>query len=648
MSIVKMKRVNLLGLSCEREAILTQLQHSGCVQIETPEAQEDSPFVRLRADELSAWQTRRGVVKAALDVVCKRDGKRSLFFARPEIDMESFQNAEDFEKACEAAEEINRLTKTIAELNAEEGRLQTRLTMLEPWKPLDIPLDIPQRPVLSVIFGTIPAQASLSDFRHGLEEEVGLCETVSASADANLQYLCLLYHPSVSEALEAVCKPFGFSRVSFKDVQGTAGESVKTVKTRLAEIESEKEALDKDITGFTSRRGTLELCLDVISTHIDRGEAAERLLCTDAVFYLDGWVDEPSVGKFTEKLSRFDCAYEFSDPKDEDEPPVLLKNPAIIRPFHMVSKMYSLPKYRNVDPNPLIFIFYALFFGMMFADIAYGILMVVVSVLVTKKVKPKGPMVRYLFPLMGICGVACIFWGFIFGGFFSDLIERVAITYFGQQEGFSIAIPYLYKIVDPINNPIVVLIIGVALGVVHLITGMCVKFYLLCRDESLWVALMDVGSWWLLFAGFAVTALGGTSWVMIAGFAAIVLTQGREKKSIFSKLLSGIVKLYDLSGYLTDILSYSRLMALGLTGGVLGMVFNKIGGMLGGVPVIGVVLFLIVFLIGHALNMGLNIIGTYIHAARLQYIEFFNKFYDSGGKEFAPLDIQTKYIDIKE
>lgn len=661
MAIVKMKRVKLLALQADRSSILSMLQKEGCVQIDETKPAGDSGLVRLRTDELSEWRTRHSTVKAALEALQKLAGaKRSMLSPRPEVELDRFLSSEHLEQSLETAGEICGLSRKITALNSETGRLQNRLATLSPWLPLDIPLDIRPLPSLDIAFGVIPAQAGFEELKTVLASEAGLSEAFYSASDAESQYICVVSHPSARETVQGVLKSFGFSRMTFKDVQGSPREVTARIEARMAEIEREKSALAQGVADFAARREDLELACDTISTRCVREVAAGKLLSTDSAFYLEGWIDAPSVDGLTRRLSDYACATEFLEPSDEDEPPVLLRNSKLISPFNMVTKMYGLPKYRNIDPNPLISVFYAVFFGMMFADIAYGAVLLAISLYVTKKLKPKGPTVRYMFPLMGICGVASILWGVIYGSFFSDIIERIGITYFGAPSDFSLKFGP-YKLIDQMqgDGAVTILVIAVALGAVHLITGMAIKFYILCRDGKPLDAVMDVGSWWLLFAGIAVLALGGTPWVMVAGFAALILTQGRHSKSVLGKLFGGIASLYDLTGYLSDILSYSRLMALGLAGGVLGSVFNTMGGMLGGAflgtenPVLwfigfvaGLALFIAVFAFGHAFNMAINVIGTYVHAARLQYIEYFGKFYDSGGKEFAPLEINTKYVDI--
>ncbi|MEG0765599.1 MAG: V-type ATP synthase subunit I, partial [Pseudoflavonifractor sp.] len=293
----------------------------------------------------------------------------------------------------------------------------------------------------------------------------------------------------------------------------------------------------------------------------------------------------------------------------------------------------------GVDPNPLIMPFFVFFFGFMFADLGYGIILMLASLFIQKKMKPKGTM-GYMMGLMFECGAASAVIGFFTGGFFSDSIKTVCT----MMDWAVPNIPFLTSgpLLDVTNDPLTVLIFCMAVGVVQLITGMAVNAYMLIRDGHWFDALCDVGTWWLVFAGIAVFAITGNWYVIAAGGVAIVLTQGRNGKGIFGKFSGILGSLYNnITGYFGDVLSYSRLMVMMLAGSVIGSIFNLLGSMPGNIFV-----FAVVFVVGHIFNMGLNVIGTYVHASRLQYLEFFGKFYKEGGKPFQPLNLNTKYVDI--
>lgn len=645
--IVPMKKARLIGLGGDRDKLLAELMRLGCVEnSDQTELLVDSEYEGLiaraesdTADIKSATQE----LKQALDtLISYAHPKKSLFDPRPVLSEKELLNGQALQNARKVSAEIMELKREIAAMNTEEIRLQNRRSSLKPWENLDVPLSVGSTDNCVVQLGVCPAAVQVDELNKLLSESVGLYELFVVGSDREQHYLMFLCHNSVEFEASAMLKTHGFSRMQFKDVDTTAREAVAVCDNRIAEIGRNRKKAEEAICAYVGEQPMLERAIDALGLYMARAEAAERALSTQSCFYITAWVDETRLPKVEKIFNKFDCAYEFLDPDpDGERPPIKLKNSRLIEPFNMVTDMYSPPDYYNIDPNPLYAPFFALFFGIMYADLGYGLVLIALSLFVNKKMKPRG-MMGQMFGLMSICGVTTAAMGIVFGGFFSDIITVVGKTFFGTD---SWRMPALWF--DPLSDPLKMLIFTLVLGGIQIIVGMIIKAYILIRDGKPWDALMDIGSWWLTFAGIAVLALGGGMWVMLAGFAAIILTQGRDAKGILGKLMGGLGKLYDITAYLSDVLSYSRLMALGMAGAVIGSVFNMLAGMVGAVHfIVGPILFVVIFLVGHVFNMGINIIGTYVHAARLQYLEYFGKFYEGGGKPFQPLTVQTKFVDI--
>jgi V/A-type H+-transporting ATPase subunit I len=409
-------------------------------------------------------------------------------------------------------------------------------------------------------------------------------------------------------------------------------------KTCLRELAEEKAPIEGNIKAEAVHREELKLCVDSMSTKIARAEATERLMGTSSAVALLGWVPVPEEEKLSVLLEKYDCAWETFEPSYDEQAqiPIKVKNSKLTSPMSMVTEMYSLPAYNGIDANPLIFPFFTVFFGIMFADMGYGLLMFIAGLLVKKKARPRGTM-KHMSELLIICGISTFVFGFISGGFFGDAIPVIAGMF-----GHTVNIWFLVDpILNPIKNPLTVLIGAMILGVIQILVGMSLNAYLLIRDGSWRDALYDVGSWWLLFAGIALGALGVTWYVCFAGIAALILTQGRHKPTIIGKIVSGVASLYNITSYFGDILSYSRIMALMLAGTVIASVVNTLGSLNG-----SIIIFAVIFLIGHAFNIILNLIGCYVHTSRLQYLEYFGKYYRDGGRPFKPLAVNTKFVDI--
>ena len=314
--------------------------------------------------------------------------------------------------------------------------------------------------------------------------------------------------------------------------------------------------------------------------------------------------------------------------------PVKLKNNWFTRPLNMVTEMYSLPAYGSLDPNPLMAPFFILFYGIMMADMGYGLLMMLASVVVLTKKKPKGGMAHF-FGLLGLCGVSTFVMGILTGGFFGDFLTQISTLINPDNP---IVLPALFT---PLNDTMMILVGAMCLGAVQIITGMAISFYKKLRDGQVMDAIWEELTWWIVFAGAALAILGITNVVLIVGGVMVLVGSGWNAKG-FGKVTAVFGSLYNhVTGYFGDILSYSRLMALMLAGSVIAQVFNTLGAIPG-----NVIIFLIISLVGNTLNFALNLLGCYVHDLRLQCLEYFGKFYQDGGKPFRPLSWNTKYYDI--
>ena len=331
------------------------------------------------------------------------------------------------------------------------------------------------------------------------------------------------------------------------------------------------------------------------------------------------------------------CAYDLAEPAQEEYPevPVKLQSGTVVSSLNTVTNMYSLPAYGSVDPNPLMAPFFIFFYGMMMADMGYGLLMFFGCLLVIKKKHLRGEKAQF-FRLFQYCGVATFLFGAITGSFFGDLIPKLT----EMVTGTAVTLPSLFS---PLDDALAVLLGSLVLGVIQIFTGMAVSMYNKIRRGQVLDALCSEGAWYLVFVLGGVAALtGAVKPCIIAILVLLVLTQGYGKKGIGGKLMGIFGSLYNnVTGYFSDILSYSRLMALMLAGAVIAQVFNTLGTLTG-----NVILFFVISMVGNALNMALNLLGCYVHDMRLQCLEFFGRFYEDGGKPFTPVKIDTDYVDV--
>ena len=644
MAIVKMKRLRLFGLRSNREELLRQLQHLGCVEVGEPAADLSDPqwagLTRPDGQGLSRAREQSAAVGSALDTLKKYvPAKDGMFRKRPELTEAEFFDEAAYAAGLETAGRINDAERRINTLRADRGKMEAQRASLAPWSALDVPLEMTGDGTISVIFGTIPARADYAAMEGAVLSAADMASLTDAGADRELRYFLLVCHASVESACTEAMRPYGFSRANLKDWTGTAEDNIRDLNGKMAALDAEIESVKAEIAACGDRREALLRCADRAAQEIAREEAKGRLLDTEDAFFLEGWVPAEDESRLSAALGRYACAWETRDPEAEEYPtvPVKLKNNWLTRSLNMVTEMYSLPAYDGVDPNPLMAPFFILFYGIMMADMGYGLLMMLASVIVLKKARPKGGMHNF-FMLLGLCGVSTFVMGALTAGFFGDFPAQL-VKLINPESTFEWFWPPLFT---PLSNTLQILVGAMILGAVQIITGMVVSFVEKLKNGEVMDAVWEELTWWIVFAGAALAILGVTNIVLIVGGVMVVVGSGWSAKG-FGKVTAIFGSLYNhVTGYFGDILSYSRLMTLMLAGSVIASVFNTLGAIPG-----NVVFFLIVSALGNGLNFALNLLSCYVHDLRLQCLEYFGKFYQDGGKPFEPLAINTKYVDIQ-
>ncbi|MDR0905345.1 MAG: V-type ATP synthase subunit I [Oscillospiraceae bacterium] len=636
-----MKKLELTAIRDDREKLLQMLLALGCVEIAEPDElfsdEEAAAVFSHETSELERLKTEQTSLLLALDTLRRYvPVKSAMFAARRDIDAADFYNEADLGVHLELAGKIERIDNRIHRADAEETRENALIESLLPWEPLDLPLEHEGTRTAAVLLGTVPPTTDFFALERAVSDAAPVAQAAKISENKDALYICVIYLREAANALGDALREFSFSASAPKNMRGTAGENIADSRKRLTELTNERVKLTEVIVAAAEYRDELQTSAELLTTKIARAEAQEKFAATVSSVTLTGWVPVPSADKLEAELSGFDCAYELTDPTEDEyaNVPVQLNNNALTRPLSMVTEMYSLPAYSGVDPNPLMTPFFILFYGFMMADMGYGLVMIIAALFVKSK-KPRAGGMKDLFELMFLCGISTFIFGVLTGGIFGDAPMQIAGIF-----GKTFTLPYTPPI-DPVNGAMNVLIAAFALGGLHIIVGMVTDMVHKIRSGHVLDGLADNIPWWTVFAGIAVGALGHGWIVMIVGLVLVDLAGGRSKKGIFGKLFGGIGKLYDITAYFGDVLSYSRLMALMLAGGVIANVFNQIAALTG-----NIFTFTLIFLIGHALNLGLNLLGCYVHDLRLQCLEFFGKFYEDGGRPFKPLSVNSKYINV--
>ncbi|HAT79154.1 MAG TPA: V-type ATP synthase subunit I [Oscillibacter sp.] len=640
MAIVAMKHLRLLGMESEREALLKAMQDMECVEISSIDGSEEalkSGFAKPDDKALMSAQEASRAYRMALASLDRfAPEKKGMFRKRQGVSRAAFFSAESEENARTAAETINKDTRRLGEIESERTKNEALRATLAPWLTVDAPLGGADG-ALAVFFGTAGLNVTDDALKALADSLDGLLTWQQASSDRSLRYLLVMCHGSVKERALSALRDLGFSTVSFRGMTGTAKENDKALAENLAALEKERQEIEQRIAGLGGKREALLEASDRAAITLRREEAKSRLVGTDKVFLLEGWLPADRCAALEKALEPFTCAIETREPTEDEYPqvPVQLKNNKLTRPLNMVTEMYSLPAYGTLDPNPLMAPFFILFYGIMMADMGYGLLMMIASVIISKKYRPKGTSGE-LFSLLGLCGISTFIMGALTGGFFGDfLTQLVAIV----SPGTVFALPKLF---DPLDDLTMILIGSMALGMVQIVTGMAISLIEKCKRKKFLDAFFEEITWWTVFIGIALLALGKGAAVLYVGCALVLLGPIVQGKG-WGKLTGVFGSLYNhVTGYFGDILSYTRLMALMLAGSVIAQVFNMLAAMPG-----NVIAFIIISMLGNAMNFGLNLLGCYVHDLRLQCLEFFNKFYVDGGKPFRPMTLDTEYVDLQ-
>lgn len=642
MSIVKMDKISIIGHLSEKEHIVKLLMDKGVVQI------EDASFLKEEfgdvlfndGEEISVQELDRKIDYLDQAIKCIKDNvkeKAPLFSPKRLYVSPEEKEAEIYE----TAEKINDKNKEIMSLSAEANSLRNLIIQLNPWVKFDNPLNKMETKVTKIILGTIPAKFNFSEIKKQLSAENINALVEQIDKDKQLTYIfAVISKDNMEEALEFL-KGYSFVRITLEENENTPKECIDIYSRKIEDIEKEKERLLSEIVSMKDSREDLENLCDSFMMERDRKKVVENFMKTSSVFCATGWlpagISESIKNEFMEK---FECLIETEAPSEDDDCPTLLNNNRFVEPFETVTNMYSPPNKKEVDHSWILAIFFTLFYGMMMGDVGYGIILTLlcgVAVKMSKFKRKEGN----LYKLMFFCGISTIIFGFLFGGL------------------FGMKLPVL-QVLDPLDEIMRFMGISLTLGIVHLFIALAIKGYDLLKKKDIIGFIGDILGWYVFIFGTVVLITtyilkvksgfwSAELWsdkaliIFVVGAIMIVATNGRAEKNVFMKIFGGIKALYGITGYFGDVLSYSRIMALCLSSGIVAQVMNQLAGMVWHGPLI--VLGIVIILFGHALNLFIGALGAYVHTCRLHYVEFFGKFYEGGGRLFKPFKRNTKYTD---
>ncbi len=648
MAIVKMNKISIIGLAEEKDEILKELMDIGLVDIEDmQEKTNEEEWVSLVSKdgntELVAKLKEKieKITKAIEYLLPYKPVAKGLFTSKRKVHKDQYKAViENQKRTWELVEIIEQYNKDLLEIQNKENTLNNLIDTYKPWKGLSVPLEITATKTTKLILGVVPANTDIQALKKEINDNLPESYLELINSDKDQHYLLLIYHANNEEHLINNLKKVNFVPVKFNDTLGTIKENINKSKEEILALDLQRKQIKKEIQDMASSIGEFEILYDHLIVEKDKAEVLDKIIKTNNTFVIEGWLPaENSKGVLRIISEEFTCIVNLRSPEKDEEFPVLLDNLSSVQPFELITELYSLPKSTEIDPNIYMAPFYFMFFGLMIGDAGYGILMSIITGIILMKYQLKG-MVKKLVNLLFLGGISTFIWGALFGGWFGNIADMFT--------GKEATIPPLWF--NPLDDPMRLLIWSFIFGIIHLYAGMGINALKMIKDGKIKDAIYDVGFWYIFLTGIILLITGGITaiigkYMAISGAILLILTQGREKKGIVSKFFSGILSLYDVTGFLSDVLSYSRLLALGLATGVIASVINTMGTLIG-FNVLGIIVLIIVFIIGHLFNILINALGAYVHASRLQYVEFYGKFYEGGGKAFNPFKIKTKYTNL--
>ncbi|MEW6081615.1 MAG: V-type ATP synthase subunit I [Bacillota bacterium] len=639
-----MKKVALAACLSLREEVTCRLQDLGVLELVDvgEDLQRGMPLsvARDRLDRLT------GALKYLEGFTSRRKGLVETFVTvKDPVTPEEFDlitstyDEEGIVKDCLAGE------ARLAEIGHRRQQLQDTVTCLSPWLGLNVPvesLEAQDRVCLALGWMANKDVVALAEASLTLPMHV---EKVSQEGSRTYVAIFLLAgHPEARDLLERS----QITRASFEGLRGTPQQLVDRATEEIRHLDIEEEQIRKKAHGMLEETTNLRALHDNLVFQAERAGATELFTHTQRAFVIRGWVRAKHMPQlehaFRDLGSRVSILSE--DPGEGDDPPVVLENPALIQPFEVVTNLYGNPRYGEVDPTPLLAPFFFVFFGLSLSDGGYGLVLTLLCLYMLKKMDiPEGG--KRLFRLLALGGVSTVVFGALTGSWFGNAVQ---ILPFEALKALSARI----TLFDPLRNPLAVLGLALGMGVLQVWFGILVKMVIDIREGRVLEGLLDQGSWLIFIASVAFFAFEGQllgtglgRYLVIAGALLVMFAAGRRQKSLLLKPFSAVLGLYGVVGYVGDVLSYARLLALGLATGVIAMVVNQIAQLPQGIPVVGIVLSILIMAGGHSFNLLVSTLGSFIHSGRLQFVEFFTKFFEGGGKTFRPFRKEGRFTAVK-
>lgn len=649
MAIAKMNKLTLISLQDKKETILQALQGIQSVElIDMSKEYEQVHAVSARKRDKISDQIKE-VENKYID---HQDQLQFLQSHLPQLSMlaklrqpREGLTLHELEQQTQILDQdmllstVKEKRRQLKDIDQDLQRLKEEEDFLIKWKKLShVPSQLSENNFIQTLTGTVPQTASDDFIRNIRKNDKLVVEEVYQTRD---EYGINVIFDKQDEAnVKDLLEENHFFKLSYSFTQ-VPGKELDRLKQEREVILTSQNDLRKELSEMKEAERSLMLIIETLYAKLQRLRGELLLVDEPNLFILEGWIEDKKIlmirEAIAEQLAADHYALLVADVKEEeyDKVPIVLENNSVIAPFETITEMYSLPKYNEIDPTPFLMPFYFVFFGMMLADVGYGLMMLIATVIAQKFFTLSKGMKRSM-RFFQLLSYSTIGWGLIYGSFMGLELPIVPLS-----------------IMDDVNT---ILIMSVVFGVIQILLGLSLKAYLLLKEKDVLGAIYDGFGWIILFAGLIILVIGNmvipsemlsTIGVAIAlmGVVMILLASTIATKNKAMGFGIGLYNLYGITGYVGDMVSYTRLMALGVSGGSIALAFNMIIDFLpvGARFTIGILLFVVL----HLVNIGLSALSAYVHGARLIFVEFFGKFYEGGGKAFKPLKTSEEYIDLK-
>ena len=659
MSIVEMQKIHIISTLANKDEILKCLQKNEVLDIQNVSIKELESQEELASEEsIGQYEYQLAEIKSAISFLDKILQKKRSFIEsfipyKVEISEDQlWQTCQEFN--CPAyVKECTSLEDELINLKNLKNELFNDRERLLPWKKLDVSLDtLTCSSKTCIVLGRIRTR-KLIEFNSMVEDQSPACEIEIINRTKEETYLVLVFLAQDKSAFSDLLAKTDFEIITLPLSRNTPRQEIDKINVLLGETENEiREELNK-AEQLARHVNKLKFMYDYVLEKKQNLLIKQKFANTNYTFIIEGWIKKEDFNKVRQELSQVTKEFEIFKvkPLEAEKPPIVLKNPKILSPFELITKIYGTPKSSEWDPSLALSFFFALFFGICLGDFGYGLMLALVSWYFLKRYRlPEGG--QKLFKLLMLGGGVAAIIGILTGSYLGLSPAEIPETLMPVKQLLS-----SIQIIDPIKSPLTMLIFSLALGVTQILFGIILHLTLKIKNKDYVSAFLDDGIWLFFLSSLVFLIVSSAlqleiaklaSNLSIAGAVSLVLTQGRHQKNILQKFLSGLLSLYKVSGYMGDTLSYSRLLALGMSTTIVGSVINILAGMVkGGVPILGYFLMILLLIFGHIFNLLVGTLGAFVHSTRLQMVEFFSKFYEGGGREFKPYKRQAEYTIIK-